>query len=360
MTLNRPFFIIGAPRSGTTYLAKVLDRHQQIVCTDETRVMTWVNRALNDLPADKRAIQSLRDRWIAHLEAELPGMVSRFYQGLGARAGIVWGDKNPHYSDPKTDPAALQTIDRLFPRSRFIHIVRDGRNVVVSLMAKGWALNVHYGVDVWQRHVTHSRNFGRTLSSDRFLELRYEDIVADETAGVKAILDFLQVSEDPDLTRYLGEGGSKSDPVSAPITPADRFGAPMWADRLTPEQLAYVEHALADLLVEYGYETPAWRERVRATPPPDLPRPESIGAIVERARSGGDATALSAAIDALDERRHELERELADAKRQAEQARELLARQSATGARAFSAKIRRRLRALFKTTPARRGPRPGP
>lgn len=348
VTLDRPFFVIGAPRSGTTYLAKVLDRHPGIVCTDETRVMTWINRALNDLPTDKRAIQTLRDRWIAHLETELPGLVARFYEGLGARSGVVWGDKNPHYADPKTDPAALQTIDRLFPRSRFIHIVRDGRNVVVSLMAKGWALNVHYGVDVWQRHVTHSRDFGRALEPGRFLELRYEDIVADEVAGVKSILDFLEVPEDDALTTYLRRGGSRDEPVSAPITPADRFGAPMWTERLRPEELAYAEHTLADLLVEYGYETPAWRERLLATPPPELPKPESIGTIVERARASADPAELSDAVGILDERRRELERDLADARRHAEQARQLLARERASRpharARRLSAKAMRAAR----------------
>lgn len=134
-----PLFIIGAPRSGTTYLVNVLNRHPDIFLTNETRVMTWANRALNVLPKNPWILASSRDEFLAHMRKELGATIRRFYLSLGAPSFARWGDKNPHYADRKSDPDCLALINEIFPDSQFIHLVRDAPRVVESIVRKGWA-----------------------------------------------------------------------------------------------------------------------------------------------------------------------------------------------------------------------------
>ena len=80
-----------------------------------------------------------RRRFLARLVADPPGVIERNHLSLGAQPGMRWEDKHPHYADPKTDPHCLDTIDLVFPGSRFVHVIRDGRAVVASIVWKGWA-----------------------------------------------------------------------------------------------------------------------------------------------------------------------------------------------------------------------------
>lgn len=271
-----PFFIIGSSRSGTTYLQRVLNQHPKLFITHETRVFTYINRALNELPADDRAVLTRKEDWLRLLRREFPMLAYRFYRLIGAPKDARWGDKNPHYADPKIDPTALTTIDELFPRSQFIHILRDGRAVVASVLGKGWALNVDYAMDVWRRHVLHARAFGAQIGPERYLEVKHEDLVGDGEAVVAKIYAFLGVGPDDTVSAFLREQERERTPISKPTSDlAQQAGRP-WEGRLDPDALAVVEHGLADLLVELGYETAEWRASLPAPPEARPALPTSV------------------------------------------------------------------------------------
>lgn len=274
--MRDPFFIIGAPRSGTTFLVELLNAHSQVMITDETRVMTHVSRILTEQPADRRTVMHKRAAWLEHLRAEFPRIVRGYYEKLGAPMNGRWGDKNPHYSDRKTDPAALATIDQLFPESQFIHIVRDGRAVVASLFSLGWAKNPAYAADVWRRHVEHSREFGAQIGPDRYLEFTYERLMAEPDQVTKEIFDFLGMDVSAEVERFLREEGQQRRPVSGATTDLAKAGSRQWEDKLEPRVLAAMNYHLADLLVEYGYETPAWRDALEPVEMPVYTAPRRI------------------------------------------------------------------------------------
>ncbi|MFP5224032.1 MAG: sulfotransferase [Actinomycetota bacterium] len=271
--MTDPFFIIGAPRSGTTFLVELLNAHPKVMITDETRVMTHVSRILNDMPNDRRAVMNNRAAWLEHLRAEFPRIVRGFYEKLGAPMDGRWGDKNPHYSERRTDPACLETIDRLFPKSQFIHIVRDGRAVVSSLFSLGWAKNPAYAADVWRRHVEQSRDFGSTIGPKRYLEVTYEHLMAEPELVTKELFEFLGMDVSTEVERFLREEQEQRRPVSGATTDLSKAGTRQWESKLDADVLAAMNYHLADLLVEYGYETPAWRDALTPTEMPVYTEP---------------------------------------------------------------------------------------
>jgi hypothetical protein len=269
--MRDPFFIIGAPRSGTTFLVELLNSHPKILITDETRVFTHVSRILNEQPADQRNVMRHKAAWLEQLRADLPEVVRRYYRKLGAGEDFRWGDKNPHYADRRTDPACLETLDRLFPESQFIHIVRDGRAVVSSLFSLGWAKSPQYGADVWIRHVEQSRDFGRILSNRRWLEFTYERLVAEPEQVAKELFAFLGLDMTPEVTSFIAAEQQERKPVSGATSDLSKAGSREWERKLSPEILAAMNYAFADLLVEYGYEDASWRDELRAGPAVPMP-----------------------------------------------------------------------------------------
>lgn len=221
--------------------------------------MTFINRILNGLASDTWILMNKRARFLRLLRQEIPRLVRTFYEELGADATQRWGDKHPHYADPYHDPDLLELIEDLFPTSQYIHIIRDGRAVVASTVAKGWG-TIDYACDSWRRHVVHARDFGTALGPERYLEIRYEELVDRPDRPVAAVFDFLGVGPSPEVDAMLAHEATNRTPFSAP-TDAGRISTASWEDRYEPLQLARVERSLADLLVELGYEGIQWRRQ---------------------------------------------------------------------------------------------------
>jgi hypothetical protein len=216
--------------------------------------MTYLNRCLNVTGGDLSQLRRERTEWLSHFRNELPGVVERFYSALGAPAGARWGDKNPHYADPKIDPALLILIDELFPTSQFLHPIRDGRQVVGSLLAKDWTGGVDEAIDSWRRHVEHARSFGTGIGPDRYLEVRFERLVSDGHTEMQGIMTFLGLAYDPALRRFMESQRERPTPFSEPTVKLEQLGREGGDHRLG-EHAQFVENALADLLGELGYET---------------------------------------------------------------------------------------------------------
>lgn len=317
--MRDPFFIIGAPRSGTTFLVELLNAHPKVLITDETRVFTHVSRILNEQPADQRAVMRHRAAWLEQLRADLPEVVRRYYRKLGASEDGRWGDKNPHYADRRTDPACLETLDRLFPDSQFIHIVRDGRAVVASLFSLGWAKSPQYGADVWIRHVEQSRGFGATIGPRRWIEVTYERLVAQPDVVAKELFDFLGLDVSAEVAAFISAEQQERRPVSGATSDLSKAGSREWERKLSPEILAAMNDAFADLLVTYGYEDPSWRDALRAAGPVPMPVVHAPRREVElkvEAVLAGDEGHPKHALAALYDEYKALTREQRDTERQ--------------------------------------------
>jgi hypothetical protein len=274
---ERPIFIVGCPRSGTTMLQLMLHAHHRIAIPPETRFLLTAyrqRRAFGDLsrPENRRL---LADWIVARAETrfadlgldadrvareitEGPGtlgsVLGTIFRGYAARFGKPrWGDKRPAY---------LQNVDlilRLFPTAQIVNVVRDGRACVASLKEMPWhRQGLHGTVAAWARAVDDARRASRLLDRSQWHELRYEDLVADPPATLAELCRFLGEDYDPAMTRP-SELADLAVPKSktwhlrtrSPVT-TQRIGS--WQQRLTREEIALCEAALGSRLKECGYE----------------------------------------------------------------------------------------------------------
>lgn len=171
-----PIFVIGSPRSGTTLLRLILDSHPRISCGEETHF-------LRDLEAivgrnwDLVATYGLdREWWLSRIR----DLYADFQAEVLGRSGKArWAEKDPTYT------LHLAFIEELFPDAVYVHLVRDGHDVVASFRDRwGYRSAARAARTEWARYVRAARALQRRLPDERFLELRYEELVADpETQG---------------------------------------------------------------------------------------------------------------------------------------------------------------------------------
>ena len=214
--------------------------------------MSFLNRVVNRVAQDKWLLQYGNKAMLQRLGADLPGLVERFYRDLGARPDQRWGDKHPHYADAQKDPECLDLIDTLFPDSQYIHLVRDGRDVAASFRDKGRG-NLKYSAHVWVKHVEHAEWFSQKISPDSWMEVQYEEMVAQPNEEFGRVFEFLGLDMNESVKNFMENQGRKA--WSAPSTEQSRIGQSTWRDRFTPEEIDLVMEIQGPTLGRFGYAT---------------------------------------------------------------------------------------------------------
>lgn len=235
---ERLVFVVGCPRSGTTFLGRAIGGLPGFV--DFGEVTPWKAALPNDPSAEelRRILERIR------------------------RLGLAWGLRGVEQT-PETAHSLASALEA-YPEALAVHALRDGRDVVCSLLERGW-LNAEregrddarlpYGSEArfwvepdrrdefaqvsdarrcawaWRRYVEAARTAG---AADRMLEIRYESLasVADR------------------LSEFLGAN------VASTHRALDSFrdsSIGRWRRDLTPEQIVDVEAEAGPLLRELGY-----------------------------------------------------------------------------------------------------------
>ncbi len=248
-----PIVIYGAPRSGTTYLVEILNRHPDIAITSETRLFVWAHRALTGITDEFYSLFKEKERFVEYLWREMPDLIREFYAEL-SDGRPFWGDKNPHYASRNSE-GCLDTIMKLFPETRFIHIVRDGRDVVGSILAKRWE-SFETAHEWWINYTAIGSTFGQSLPIPHYLEFRYEDLVQDDLAMASRILAFLGVDIHPSVEEFCKSQGEQRSPINEPTRDLNAdVSASRWEDLLSPSERLRSLDLLEEGLLRYGYET---------------------------------------------------------------------------------------------------------
>ncbi len=215
-----PFFIVGNPRSGTTLLRFILSSHSRIYIPEETGFLPHLSHYLNRELSRVEVEQLIRR--IGRMNAEWFGMVQdydAFYAGLpvptlthvldqlyqlklAPHGAVRWGDKGPSYV------RVLKPIDSIFPTAKYIHMIRDGRDCTLSAMKKWgqryWYYDTYYLMQAWRRNVAAGCAAASWLGKDRYLEVRYEDLVNDVSSAIRRICDFLGEDFEPQMLDHTG------------------------------------------------------------------------------------------------------------------------------------------------------------
>jgi hypothetical protein len=250
-----PIIVFGAPRSGTTYLNAILNAHPDVFITHETRVFAWLHRSLRQVTAQPQMLSTHKDRYIAHLEETLPEVIRSFYRDLHPRI-VHWGDKNPHYAS-KANEGCLDTVLTLFPGARFLHIIRDGRDVVTSLIRKtnqkgeSWT-TFDMAHEIWKRHVANGRSFV-AANPEAAYELRYEDLIADDVGHARRVFEFLDIGFSDEVAAFCEEQARERTPLSGPTRDLSDARASEWSTVLDGEQQEQSLRMIGPELRELGY-----------------------------------------------------------------------------------------------------------
>ncbi len=290
---NPVVFIVGCGRSGTTLFRRIIDAHSQIAITDEAH---WIGRFFEKhrgVNRDGLVTEELipllltqfsfvrmgigREQLATLIEQGRPISYSTFVTGLfdlygQAKAKSLVGDKTPNYV------LNMNTLNALWPGARFVHLIRDGRDVGLSLLAWQWPKKFAATLSTWKEdpvstvalwwesHVRRGRESGKALGPKLYYEVFYESLVARPREECAALCDFLELPYDEAMLGfYEARPQASSDPGKdhpwMPIT----SGLRNWRTQMTAEDLERFEAAAGGLLDELGY--------ARAV---SHPRPESL------------------------------------------------------------------------------------
>jgi hypothetical protein len=250
-----PIFLVAAERSGTTMLRLMLDHHPEIAFFSEFEFAIDRISDSGNFPD----VDSYRE-WLAN---------DRVFLDSGFRIDPALGypelvrsfleQKRDRDRKPLLGATVHRGIDRLgsiWSDARYIHLLRDPRDVARSTIAMGWAGNVWTGVERWIEAESEWSRLRDDLPRDRWVELRYESLVQDPEGQLQTICEFLGVRYDAQMLAY---------PATTTYPPPDPRVASRWRQTLSEEELGLVEQRVGSRLAECGY-SPSGAPAVVVTP----------------------------------------------------------------------------------------------
>lgn len=263
--------VVGAPRSGTTWLHRMLAAHPDIASMQAeltlfTYLAYWERRYLTE----KNHIE--RGHW--QQGAPLLYTADEFYNALRDTAHDVYArvlEKNlnaTHILDKHPDYALnIPLIYRLFPKVKVLHIIRDGREVAVSMMSAQHRIGfgegkIHGAARHWASNVLAARHGGQLLGPGQYLELRYEELKNDTVRQLHSVFKFCNLqTSDAAVAQIASEFDIRNKQLSRGNADVNTMRAKpdaIWKAKLSLEQRWVLDRVAGHLLAELRYSDPGW------------------------------------------------------------------------------------------------------
>ncbi len=258
--------VVGSGRSGTTYLQEVLCRSLGIAFGPEPKFVVKYHRKINrfgDLARERNMrhlVETIcREPYFEYVERwhkfqltpdEILGEVrEKSYKGVVIAIFQAFANNRNMtrlgYKDP-SDVWHIPELASLLPNARFIHILRDGRDVAISLLKFIWGqTNLYAGSRDWARATGKGIADGRALGS-RYFEMRYEDLILKPEEVVPKLVHFIEGNDSPEASAAVLEDVQRSSNTDA------LYG---WKRHLNRQQRHLCEAASKPVLEACGYET---------------------------------------------------------------------------------------------------------
>ena len=289
-----PIFVVGHPRSGTTLLRLILNAHSRIVIPPEAHIASFLRRCeskygplVNEASRRQIAERLVSKRRMKEWELDSEEMYMRIMEadpptpaGVFEALMSLWTDKarKPRWGEKTPGTYRfLPEVNQWFPDSQVIHIVRDGRDVAVSCLNPPFADfydkgNVYEVAVRWRHALACCRRAKRTLGPERFLQIRYEDLVADPEKVTRSICDFLGERFEPAMLDYhesakthVARGDSSFHERTKKSV--NRGRVERWRNDAAPDFIAGFEGIASRDLEALGYSlsgiTPQTRQQIR-------------------------------------------------------------------------------------------------
>ena len=270
-------FVVGVGRSGTSLLQSMINAHGEVCFPPETGAFrSWVGRGelvradgpealtarlaadakIGRLGLDGRELREAVDAALAR-----PDFAVALYERLLAayvarQGGATWtGDKDPRLVE------YLPVVRRVYPDARILHIVRDPRDVLASKMKAEWSANRLVARHVFATRVQLAigRREGPRLFGPRYMELKYEELIARPEPVLRGVCDHLGVAFDPRMLEFAESSRAlvaedemqwKKETLG-PLLSGNRG---KWRSSLTPWQAALTERVCREAFDACGYE----------------------------------------------------------------------------------------------------------
>ena len=269
MAAKPPVFIVGSPRSGTSLLRNILNRHPALAICGETHFYHYIytrQRAFGDL-GDLRNRRRLVEEYLALRRIQRLGMdhaglsewllrEATSYQALftslleyyaHSQGKTRYGEKTPQHA------LFTEVLCGWFPGAAILHLIRDPRDVAASLREKPWAANhVVANARVWLHN---NRAAMRSRHQPGYLLVHYESLVNHPERELARICghlgeEYCAGALEPPVRSTTG----RSRPSRGPVT-TERMGR--WRDVLTVREVSLVERIAGDEMTGYGYDRTA-------------------------------------------------------------------------------------------------------
>ena len=246
MLSDRPILVVGSPRSGTSLVRSMLNAHPHIFCPDwETGVFLALDKVLN---GDFRTIHQVLPNMPLHrpdlvdwARACVLDLMRRFAEKCGKQR---WAEKTPGHV------RCIKTIHEVFPGAHFLHVIRNGYEVVRSLQNMVWApRKIRWSTRAWVESVRAGREAGGELAPDLYREVRYEELTARPEEVLRDVCRFLGEPFVPELLEFHKPEKNTwgSDSPALQKKSLGRYKELGWIERLVFNRLA------GPLMQELGY-----------------------------------------------------------------------------------------------------------
>lgn len=269
-----PIFAFGFERSGTTLLSAILDAHPLIAVPYSTSGFWSRYLQRNGCDGDDVDRLAYLDKLLAEPSLQrlntrinsraLMNAISQF------TADEIFVNFHRLYAKEKGKKFfinfEISIIDQMhiynkrFPSAKFIHLVRDGRDVALSheTMPYGNA-NVLFSAENWTKRVSCNLKMGAMLKSDRYYIVRYEDILVEPQITLKKLCSFLKIDFSDDMLSFYDRvpGRIPTDRIwlwPQIGSPLDRANAYRWRNAMPRYKRIIFERRASALLDELGYE----------------------------------------------------------------------------------------------------------
>lgn len=267
-----PLFIVACFRSGTSLLCTLLNEHPRIaIPVTETNFMASLVRDFGDPPRlhsaerldafyrrlsgtsffdwrqrqgivlSKRELSTRADlnSWASIFESIL-----KFYAPKEITDHMIWGDRSPGHL------TAMKLIKSIYPAAKFLHIIRDPRDVCLSAK-KVWGKSLYRTAELWRERVAAARRTGVTLGGD-YQEVLYESLLNDPVGTLQAVCDYLKVDFTPAMLRFSIAHTSRGDTRGA--REIVRENREKYRTELSPGTVRRIEELVYPTAVAAGYK----------------------------------------------------------------------------------------------------------
>ena len=269
--MTQPLILLGVSRSGTTLLRVVLDRSPGLAIPDESFFVPLIARRNGQTIDAERflddvsRISTIRDWGLTPAdisERVRSGMrigdaIGAVFEAYADAAGKPrWGDKTPMYM------RHLALLEKLFPQAQYVHLIRDGRDAALSFLempegtfTRTWAhpRTPAQFACLWRKEVGDARALGRRVGPTRYLEVRYEQLVADAESVVREICTFAAVAFESAMLDYTDSVDVSAKPHQQRLLTPPTTGVRSWREDMSAANVAAFDAVAGDLLDELGY-----------------------------------------------------------------------------------------------------------